>query len=313
MRSSTEEGCTIEEAIVTPVQASASRGQAFRAILWIAAAAALFGAPVSAQQGGANDLGLELVDSKVLRVCSDPSNMPFSNEHGEGFENKLAELMAAKLDKRLAYTWYPQSTGFVRQTLGSFRCDVIMGFPQAGELVQSTNPYYRSVYALVIKPGTELESVDTLADARLKDKRLGVIAGTPPATYLVADGLMPQAKPYPLVVDTRVDSSGRAMTKDIASGEVDAGILWGPIAAYYARQTDPPLRVVPLLKESGGPRLAYYITMGVRPADQGWKRTLNKLIADNQPALTKLLLDFGVPMLDDKDHLITDVPPAATP
>src|SRR5262245_37709350 len=113
-----------------------------RAIVWIATVAtvAVCSCAAFAQQPPVGDnLGLELVDPKVLRVCSDPANMPFSNEHGEGFENKIAELLAARLDKRLAYTWYPSSTGFVRMTLGSFRCDVITGFPQGGDLAQSTN------------------------------------------------------------------------------------------------------------------------------------------------------------------------------
>jgi len=289
-----------------------------RTILWAVlllwtAAAAFPCITARAQQAGGNDPGLELVDPKVLRVCSDPSNLPFSNERGEGFENKLAEMFAAKLDKTLAYTWYPQSTGFVRQTLGSFRCDVIMGFPQGDDLVQSTNPYYRSVYVLVLKPGTDLDGVDTLGDPRLHDKHLGVVAGTPPATYLVAHDLMAKAKPYSLVVDTRVDSVGRAMTKDIASGEIDAGVLWGPIAGYYARQTTPPLRIVPLLKEGRGPALTYHITMGVRPVDQGWKRRLNQLIQENQPDITKLLLSYGVPLLDEKGGLITDASSAGKP
>ena len=297
---------------MTSRSAVRNRGRIVRAILIVAAAIVLRCAPAGAQQSGDN-LGLELVDPKVLRVCSDPSNMPFSNEKGEGFENKLAELFSAKLDKKLAYTWYPQSTGFVRQTLGAFRCDVIMGFPQGAELVQGTNPYYRSVYALVTKPGTALDDVDTIGDPRLHDKRIGIVAGTPPATYMVERGLMPKAKPYSLVVDTRVDSVGRAMTQDIARGEVDAGVLWGPLAGYYARQADPPLRVTPLLKETGGPALAYYMTMGVRPSDQAWKRELNRLIQENQPAITKLLLDFNVPLLDQKGQLIAGAPPAARP
>jgi hypothetical protein len=103
------------------------------------------------------------------------------------------------------------------------------------------------------------------------------------------------------------------MTKDIAGGEIDAGILWGPIAGWYARQTDPPPRVVPLLKESGGPSLAYRITMGVRPTDQNWRRELNGLIRDTQPAITRILLDYGVPMLDEGGHVIAGVPPAAKP
>jgi len=288
-----------------------------RAILRMATVAtAAIAACVAAraqQPPGGDNLGLELVDPKVLRVCSDPANMPFSNEHGEGFENKIAELLADKLGKRLAYTWYPQSTGFVRMTLGSFRCDVIMGFPQGGDLAQSTNPYYRSSYALVTKPGGELDGVDSLTDARLKDKRLGIVAGTPPATYLVADGLMAAAKPYALVVDTRFDSVGRAMTKDVTSGEVAAGILWGPIAGWYARRTDPPLHVTPLLKESGGPSLSYRITMGVRPTDQNWRRELNGVIRDNQAAITKILLGYGVPLLDEGGHVITSELPAAKP
>ena len=289
-----------------------------RAIVWlatVATAAMGFCAATFAQQppGGGDNLGLELVDPKVLRVCSDPANMPFSNEHGEGFENKIAERLAAKLDMRLAYTWYPQSTGFVRMTLGSFRCDVIVGFPQGGDLAQSSNPYYRSVYALVTKPGTELGDVDTLGDARLKGKHLGIVAGTPPSNYLVANGLMPTAKPYALVVDTRFDSSGKAMTKDIASGEIDAGILWGPLAGWFARQTDPPLRVVPLLKESGRPPLTYRITMGVRPTDQNWRRELNGAIREIQPDITKILLDYGVPLIDEGGHVIAGAPSAAKP
>ena len=289
-----------------------------RAIVWmatVAAAATATCAPVFAQQPpvGGDNLGLELVDPKVLRVCSDPANLPFSNEKGEGFENKIAELLADKLGKRLAYTWYPSSTGFVRMTLGSFRCDVIMGFPQGGDLAQSTNPYYRSVYTLVTKPGSELEGVDTLGDERLKGKRLGIVAGTPPATYLVMGGLMATAKPYALVVDTRYDSVGQSMTKDIAAGDVAAGILWGPIAGWYARQSDPRLHVVPLLKESGGPPLSYRMTMGVRPTDQNWRRELNNVIRANQAEMTKILVGYGVPLLDEGGHIITGGPPAAKP
>ena len=261
-------------------------------------------------QGGALDLQLELVDPKVLRVCADPNNLPFSNEKGEGFENKVSELLATKLDKKLAYVWYPQATGFVRNTLGAHRCDLIPGFPQGDELVQSTNPYYRTAYALVIKPGTGLDDLDRLGDPRLVGKRIGIVAGTPPATYLAVNGLMRSAKPYPLVVDTRVDSSAQAMMRDLAGGEIDVGILWGPMAGYYARQANPPLRVVPLLKESGGPQLAFRIAMGVRATDQNWKRQLNRLIAENQPDLNRLLLSFGVPLLDERDRPITIDAPA---
>ena len=266
--------------------------------------------PRHAQINESGDLSIELIDPKVLRVCADPRNMPFSDEKGEGFENKLAELVAQKLGKSLAYAWYPQAPGFVRNTLGAYKCDVIMGYPQGNDVVQSTNPYYRTAYALVLRHGSGLDGIDTLGDPRLKGKRIGIVAGTPPATLLAANGLMTGAKPYPLVIDTRFDSSAAAMTQDLAAGEIDAGVLWGPMAGYYAMKANLPMTVVPLVKERGGPRLAYYITMGVRGADQDWKRQLNRLIAENQPTINRLLASFGVPLLDDKDRLIGADAPA---
>jgi quinoprotein dehydrogenase-associated probable ABC transporter substrate-binding protein len=257
-----------------------------------------------AQTTEGTDLSIELVDPKVLRVCADPRNLPFSNEMGEGFENKLAELFADKLQKKLDYMYFPQATGFVRMTLAAHRCDVIMGFPQGDDLVQGTNPYYRTAYALVAKQGSGLDEVAALEDQRLKGKHIGIVAGTPPATNMAAYGLMTNAKSYPLMIDTRFDSSTVAMINDLMSGEIDAGVLWGPIAGYYARQANPPLHVTPLVKETSGPRLAYRIGMGVRPADQNWKRLLNRLIQENQSTINKILLDFGVPLLDENDRLI---------
>ena len=257
-----------------------------------------------AQTTEGTELSIELVDPKVLRVCADPRNLPFSNEKGEGFENKLAELFAEKLQKKLDYMYFPQAAGFVRMTLVAHRCDVIMGFPQGDDLVQGTNPYYRTAYALVAKQGSGLDQVAALEDQRLKGKHIGIVAGTPPATNMAAYGLMTNAKSYPLMIDTRFDSSTVAMINDLMSGEIDAGVLWGPMAGYYARRANPPLHVTPLVKETSGPRLAYRIGMGVRPADQNWKRLLNRLIQENQPAINKILLEFGVPLLDENDRPI---------
>ena len=231
----------------------------------------------SARQGGARPAAgtRRSQGAAGLRRSEQPSVLQRKGRRVR--EQDHRSCMAAKLDKKLAYVWYPQATGFVRNTLGAHRCDVIPGFPQGDELVQSTNPYYRTAYALVIKPGTGLDDLDRLGDPRLEEKRIGIVAGTPPATYLAVNGLMRNAKPYPLVVDTRVDSSAQAMMRDLASGEIDVGVLWGPMAGYYARQANPPLRVVPLLKESGGPQLAFRIAMGVR-ADR------SELEAPAQPA-----------------------------
>jgi quinoprotein dehydrogenase-associated probable ABC transporter substrate-binding protein len=263
-------------------------------------------APIAAFAQSSDDAGsLELVDPEVFRACGDPRNLPFSNEKGEGFENKLAELFAAKLGKKLGYTYFPQATGFVRNTLGSHRCDVIMGFPQGSDLVQVTVPYYRTTYALVSKPGSGFEGVNALDDPKLKEKRIGVVAGTPPSTNMAINGLMAHVKPYPLTIDTRVDSSAQAMIDDIARGDIDCGILWGPMAGYFASRSNPALIVAPLLKETMGPPLIYRIGMAVRPSDQEFKRTLNKLIAENQMEINKLLLSYDVPLLDESGGLIT--------
>jgi ABC-type amino acid transport substrate-binding protein len=117
---------------------------------------------------------------------------------------------------------------------------------------------------------------------------------------------MAQAKPYHLVIDTRVESSAETMMKDLAAGEIDAGVLWGPLAGFYARQTNPPVRVVPLINETTGPRLVYRITMAVRASDQNWKRLLNQLIKENQPAIEKILLRYDVPLLDERNQPVTE-------
>ncbi len=275
----------------------------------IAAALALsLALPASgmAQTAGLGAAG-ELVDPEVLRVCADPANMPFTNQNGEGFENKLADMIAAKLGRKsVRYTWFPMATGFVRNTLGANRCDIILGYPLGGELVQSTNPYYRSTYVLVYKKGAGLDGVETIEDPRLKDKKIGVVGGTPPASNMAAAKLMQNAKDYPLMVDTRSSPTmGELMIRDLVNDEIDAAVLWGPMGGYFAKQANSDLVVVPLLKEKVGSRMNYRITMAVRPSDQEWKRSLNRFIQENQSEINKLLLSYGVPLLDEHDNLIT--------
>jgi quinoprotein dehydrogenase-associated probable ABC transporter substrate-binding protein len=260
----------------------------------------------SAQANDSEAGSLELVDPNVFRACGDPRNLPFSNDKGEGFENKLAELFAAKLGKKLSYTYFPQATGFVRKTLGSFRCDIIMGFPQGDDQAQVTVPYYRTTYALIFKRGSGLDDVTTISDPKLKEKRIGIVAKTPPSTNMAINGLMGHAKSYPLFIDTRADSSAQAMMDDLAKGDIDCGILWGPMAGYYASQAKPPLVVVPLTKETTGPPIIYRIGMAVRPADQEWKRTLNRLIMENQTEINKLLISYNIPILDETNMPITN-------
>ncbi len=169
-----------------------------RQLAALAAAFLLAGAhaPAFSQSTGLG-ASVELVDEEVLRVCADPHNLPFSDEKEEGFEQALAKLLAPKLGRKsVSFTYFPQATGFVRMTLAARKCDVIMGYPQGDELVQNTNHYYRTAYALVFKPGKGLDGLATIEDPRLKDKKIGLVAGTPPSTNVAAAGLMGNVKPY---------------------------------------------------------------------------------------------------------------------
>lgn len=258
-------------------------------------------------QAGAVDSGVvDLVNRKVLRVCSDPTNLPFSNEKGEGFENKIAEVIADELKVPVEYTWFPMSTGFVRMTLFSKRCDLIVGYAQGDELVLNSNAYYHSTYAIVAKPGSGLEDVTKLSDPRLKDKRIGVVANTPPGFQMAKHGLMGKAKPYPLVVDTRFDSSAAEMAKDIRKGEIDAGVLWGPFAGYYAKNGGEPLSVQALAPDPEvSTKQVYGVTLGVRPSDTDWKKQLNTILLKRRADIDKILLAYGVPLLDDQGQVVT--------
>ncbi|MGK6311426.1 quinoprotein dehydrogenase-associated putative ABC transporter substrate-binding protein [Neorhizobium sp. DT-125] len=273
-------------------------------ILSVIAAIAAVPAAALAQTAGLGAAG-ELVDPDVLRVCADPSNMPFTDESGKGFENKLAELVAAKTGRKsVAYTWYPMATGFVRNTLRANRCDIIMGYAQGDELVQNTNAYYRSTYVMVFKKGSGLDGVETIEDPKLAGKRVGVVAGTPPSANLAKVNLMRTAKAYPLMVDTRsMPSMAEVMLHDLQNDAIDVAFLWGPMAGYYVKEINPDFVVVPLLKEKGS-QMSYRITMGVRPSDQEWKRTLNTLIRENQSEINRILLQYQVPLIDEAGNEI---------
>ncbi len=282
----------------------AARPRARRLLRWLAggvlALGAAGGAAPAAESGRA-----DLVNREVLRVCSDPADLPFSNEAQQGFENKIAELVAGELKLPLEYTWFPQATGFVRQTLFAKRCDLIIGFAQGDELVLNSNHYYRSSYALIYRQGQGLDGATTLADPRLKAKHIGIVAGTPPSDVIARLGLMQDARPYPLMVDRRFESPAERMIADIRSGEIDAGVLWGPIGGYFATRGGEKLTVTPLLEEAIGPRMAYRITFGVRNHEDDWKHKLNEILAKRQGDIDAILLDFGVPLLDEEMKPIT--------
>jgi mxaJ protein len=241
----------------------------------------------------------------ALRVCADPDNMPFSNEKGEGFENKLAELMAQKLDSTLQYSWFTEATGYVPNTMGREACDLVMGYAQGTGLIEDTNPYYHTSYALIYREDdASLAGIDNLSDPRLKGKRIGLFARTPPASILAMHGLVANAKPFEVDADESAARATKTIIDELAAGDLDAALLWGPVGGYFAERAQVPLKLVPLVKESAGPSTIYGITMGVRPNEPQWKHTINKLIADNQREINVILDGYNVPLLDEKGNLI---------
>lgn len=259
--------------------------------------AALILAPLAFASPGWSQTS-DLVSETAFRVCADPANMPFSNKAGEGFENKLAELLAGKLERPVEYTWFPQATGFIRQTLMKKRCDVVMGYAQGHEMVLNTNHYYVSSYVFVTLKGSPLDGVDTITDPRLKGKTLGVVAGSPPATHMARNGLIGKARPYRLMVDRRFESPAEAMIKDLASGVIEGAFMWGPIGGYFAKKSGHELSVAPLLKEELAPRMFYRVTLGVRQGELEWKRKLNSLLRRNKAEIDAILTDYGIPLVD---------------
>jgi len=239
-------------------------------------------------------------NSSYLTVCGDPNNLPFSNDRQEGFENRIAQLIAGEVGRPLHYRWWPQTVGFVRNTLGVRLCDLIMGITSVNEMVQNTNPYYRSVYTLVYRSDAPYQ-IQGLQDPALKGLRLGVVAGTPPATLLARYGLLAQTRSYHRTVDTRHHSPAAEAVKDVARGDLDIAILWGPIAGYTAARQSVPLTVAPLPPEVDSVPLAFNVSMGIRHRETRWKHDLNALIAKLKPEIEAILLEYSVPLLDASD------------
>jgi quinoprotein dehydrogenase-associated probable ABC transporter substrate-binding protein len=244
----------------------------------------------------------ELVNRSVLRVCADPNNLPYSDQQKEGFENRIAEYIAAALGAKLEYTWFPQIIGFVRNTLQAHRCDLVIGTVAGDDSMQTTSPYYFTTYVMLYRSDKGL-GFTSLKDPQLAHERLGVVSATPPSDLLVRHGLMANAKPYPLTVDTRVESPTHQMVEDLMAGKIDVGLLWGPIAGYYRAHDKLPLTLVPLADEPGAAPMKYHIAMGVRPGEPDWRRRVNALIVKEQPEITAILRDYGVPLLNEQGEL----------
>jgi ABC-type amino acid transport substrate-binding protein len=180
-----------------------------------------------------------------------------------------------------------------------------MGYAQGTGLIDDSNPYYHTSYVLIYRQNDpNLAGVDRLSDARLKVKRIGLFARTPPASILALYGLVANAEPFEVNAGESASKAAEAMIEDIASGKLDAGILWGPVGGYYAQRSSMPLALVPLVKENAGPSTIYGITLGVRPNDPQWKHQINKVIAENEREIDEILQGYNVPVLDKNGNLV---------
>lgn len=247
----------------------------------------------------------ELVDRSAFRVCADPNYLPFSNDRGEGFENRLAELYADHLGVPVVYTWFPRTVGFVRNTLRARACDVIMGVILGDELVQNTNPYYRSTFVMAVRTADAARYPDLDAPA-LDDARIGVVAGTPPADLLQRRGLIDETSSYQLMVDPRIDNQGPILMRDLAQGRLDVALGWGPLIGYWAKQQDVPITFVPLESDRRQNLVMdFRVSLGIRPGEAQWKHELEEATRALQPQIDAILAAYAVPLLDGRGRLKT--------
>jgi mxaJ protein len=254
---------------------------------------------------------------KVLRVCQDPNNLPFSNRALAGFENKIAALFAQELGWKLEHTWFPQRMGFIRNTLRArqensdrFKCDLVTGVASGFDLAATTHPYYRSSYAMAYVRGKGLDGVQGLDDLlalnaeQRKKLRFGVFAGSPVTEWLLQNGLMGQVDWYQSQTGDAEQYPGEIVEKDLASGKIDVAFVWGPIAGYFARNTrSVPIVAVPL-KSRPGMKLDFEIAMAVRHGEKDFRQRIDQLIDANRARISAILEQYGVPLLDQQGQAL---------
>jgi quinoprotein dehydrogenase-associated probable ABC transporter substrate-binding protein len=246
-----------------------------------------------------------------LKVCQDPNNLPFSNTKGEGIENKIAEVFGKALGVPVTYYSFPQRLAFIRNTLRyklpgeDFRCDIVMGLPVGfDEGASVTKPYYRSTYALVIPKGRGMDEVATMEDflklgpGKLQALRIGIYDRSPASQWLERHHLVEAGVPYQMMNPDPAQYPGQIIENDLAQGKIDAAIVWGPIAGYFAQRVkSPQLTVIPL-KSEPGVKLDYQMAMGVRFGEREWKQQIEGLIDSQAPAIQAILKEFNVPIVD---------------
>ena len=245
-----------------------------------------------------------IADARELRVCADPNNLPFSNERGEGFENKIAELIADELGVTLSYTWWAQRRGFIRNTLNTGSCDLVTGTTNGIEMLRTTLPYYRSGYTFVTRQdGPKVSSLD---DPILHNLRIGIQlvgedgANPPPSEALARRGIVDNVRGYLVYGDYRERNPAAAIMDAVAKGEIDVAIVWGPVAGYFAGRESVPLKVALVTPQNDGPRLpmVFDINMGVRRDDPTLRDEINAALSKLRPKIDAVLANYGVPRAD---------------
>jgi mxaJ protein len=255
-------------------------------------------------------------DSEYLKVCADPYMLPFSNQKEEGYENKIAQLLAKKLGLKLKYEFFPQRMGFIRNTLRAeseekpgYKCDLVITVPSSFELAATTEPYYGSTYVLVFAKGrglddvTEPEMLRKVVEDNELDIKIGLPDRGPAQLWVFYQELMTYMTPYQgHPGDPKVDP-GHTMIKDVVDGKIDAAVIWGPTAGYYAKKYKDRAELVLLpvkddTKKNREMKFSYSISMAVRYGEKAWKEKINTLIKENRAEIEKILKDYGVPLIN---------------
>ncbi|WP_225768549.1 substrate-binding domain-containing protein [Inquilinus sp. Marseille-Q2685] len=246
--------------------------------------------------------------ARELRVCADPNNLPFSNEKEEGFENRIAALVAQDLGATVTYTWWAQRRGFIRETLQAGLCDLVPGTMLGLEMLRSTRPYYRSGYVFVTRAdGPQIRSFD---DPALKDLRIGVQlvgddgANPPPAEALARRGLAGHVVGYTVYGNYAEPSPAGRIVAAVAKGEIDVAVVWGPFAGYFAPRQRVGLTVTPVQPQTEGLMpMVFDIAMGVRREDKGLADEVNAALSRHRGEIDAILARYGVPRLDLAQHV----------
>lgn len=256
---------------------------------------------------------------QALKVCADPQYMPFSNQEGKGYENRLAQLIATELQLPIEYTWFPQRLGFIRNTLRQelpdgtgFLCDLVMGLPQGYELTATTDPYMQSTYALVIRSDGSLSKLQQATDLLTSDPanaeqiKIGITETSPGAAWLAKYQLHQYMSPYAAQTGDPADFPGKPILTDLLAGQLDAAIVWGPTAAYFTRhqQAGRSLKMLPL-KSEAGVKFNYAISAGVRFGEKAWKEQINTILHNKQAEIQKILREeYQIPLVDDAGEVL---------